>query len=293
MTFGVDYAWHPHPSYTLMKEKDVKFVVRYISGGHDKDIDHAEAASLSKAGFNIALVWEWTAGASRQGFDKGHADAKAALANAKQVGMPSGRPIYFAVDYDANTSAQLASVKSYFNGVLSVLPKSQVGVYGSYKVVNALKGQIGWFWQTYAWSAGKWSDHNNMEQYKNEVHTGWGAGVDLDYNRAKTADYGQWRHGWVPTPPKPPAPAPAYKWNGKAPSGDPVLKMGVKSATRVKDLQSALNRGLFLKPPLSVDGDFGAKTTAAVKQLQKQFKLKEDGEYGPKSATALQNQLEP
>lgn len=286
MTFGVDYAWHPHPSYTLMKEKDVEFVVRYVSGGNTKDITKAEAQGLSTAGFNIALVWEKTAGRALQGFDTGHADARAALAQATKVGMPKGRPIYFAVDFDAWTDSQLAKVKGYFNGILSVLPKSQVGVYGGAKVMKALDPKIDFLWQTLAWSNNTWYANNTLEQYKVEVHSGWGNGVDLDYNRAKKDDYGQWKIGWVPTPPKP------WKWDGKAPGFSPILKKDIKSLSKVKALQSALNKVLG-GTDLKVDGEYGDLTVKAVKVFQKAHPASgmADGEYGEKTYKELAKAL--
>jgi hypothetical protein len=84
------------------------------------------------------------------------------------------------------------------------------------------------------------------------------------------------------------APAPKPPTKVSAPSGSPVLKRG-SSGSRVKALQTALNKALGLK--LSVDGDFGTKTESAVKALQARARLTKDGEYGPKSASALSKLL--
>lgn len=80
-----------------------------------------------------------------------------------------------------------------------------------------------------------------------------------------------------------PKPKP-WMWNGKAPSGSTVLKLGT-TGTAVKSLQSALNKAMVSK--LSVDGEMGAKTVAALKSMQKKAKITSDGQYGSKSAAAL------
>jgi hypothetical protein len=46
-----------------------------------------------------------------------------------------------------------------------------------------------WFWQTLAWSGGRWAGHNHLEQYRTGVSL---AGGTVDLCRSKTADYGQW-----------------------------------------------------------------------------------------------------
>ena len=61
------------------------------------------------------------------------------------------------------------------------------------------------------------------------------------------------------------------------PSGKPVLMKGSKG-NDVKDLQNALNKFGY---GLVVDGDFGPKTDAAVRDFQKNHGLKVDGKVGP------------
>lgn len=74
-----------------------------------------------------------------------------------------------------------------------------------------------------------------------------------------------------------------------APSGNPALRMG-DSGSRVVRLQTVLN--FVLKSGLVIDGDFGAKTRAAVIQLQTRSRIDTDGIYGNASANALQHILE-
>lgn len=58
-----------------------------------------------------------------------------------------------------------------------------------------------------------------------------------------------------------------------------------------KWLQGSLNSILALNPPLVVDGMYGAKTTAAVQQVQKQLGLTVDGIAGTITQAAIQTAL--
>src|SRR5512135_140764 len=105
---GVDYAW-ARPSPSGLKADGYTFAARYVS--HDttgKNITASEAKALWAAGVDVVIVWEQTATAALNGFSQGAADAKAADAEAVAAGMPSSRPIYFAIDFDASSSQQSA-----------------------------------------------------------------------------------------------------------------------------------------------------------------------------------------
>ena len=67
--------------------------------------------------------------------------------------MPAGRPIYFAVDFDAQPGDQ-GAVDDYFNGVASVIGHARTGAYGGYGLIarSFYDNVIAWGWQTYAWS---------------------------------------------------------------------------------------------------------------------------------------------
>lgn len=83
--------------------------------------------------------------------------------------------------------------------------------------------------------------------------------------------------GSTPLPPVTPAPGP------KPTPAPRILKKG-DTGQDVKDIQIALNIHGY---KLVVDGDFGAKTDAAVKDFQKKNKLTVDGIVGPKTREAL------
>ena len=59
----------------------------------------------------------------------------------------------------------------------------------------------------------------------------------------------------------------------------PILKAG-NTGNSVRDLQTRLNN---IEANLGVDGVFGPKTVAAVKQFQSKFGLVADGIVGPKT----------
>jgi Domain of unknown function (DUF1906) len=63
-----------------------------------------------------------------KGRTRGVSDAQEAQRQAVVAGMPSERPSYFAVDFDA-TAAQQATINDYFDGVASVLGVSRTTVH--------------------------------------------------------------------------------------------------------------------------------------------------------------------
>ncbi|GAA1545622.1 hypothetical protein GCM10009678_30320 [Actinomadura kijaniata] len=194
--FGIDYAWG-RPGPAALKRAGAKFVCRYLS--HDrtgKNLTRAEAEELSRAGIWLVVVWETTASRALSGRAGGVADAREAQRQASAVGMPAGRPIYFAVDFDAGPSHQ-AAINAYLDGAAGVLGRFRVGLYGGYgPVKRALDaGRAAWAWQTYAWSGGRWDRRAQLQQYSNEHRLN---GVSVDYNRAVADDYGQWRVGDAP-----------------------------------------------------------------------------------------------
>jgi hypothetical protein len=117
----------------------------------------------------------------------GVSDAQDAEAEVESIGVPAGRPIYFAVDFDA-TSSDATACNAYFQGVASVLGLSRTGVYGGYYIVNELMsaGLATWGWQTYAWSNGQWASSAQLRQTMDGIDNG-----DLDADEGMVADFGQ------------------------------------------------------------------------------------------------------
>jgi hypothetical protein len=188
---GVDYAWS-HPSPTSLKAAGKAFVCRYLATDASKSLTAAEAKALAAVGISSVVVWETTAKRALDGKGAGAADAKAAVAQATACGMPSSRPIYFAVDFDA-TAGQQTAISAYFDGAASVLGLDRVGIYGGYYPVKRTldAGKATWAWQTVAWSGGKWDVRAVIRQGAQATI----GGVSCDRNTALTADYGQWTPG--------------------------------------------------------------------------------------------------
>jgi len=81
---------------------------------------------------------------------------------------------------------------------------------------------------------------------------------------------------------------PAYGDAARLPDTDGILRVGSRGEA-VKTLQRNLNT--VMKSGLAVDGDFGAKTKAAVMAFQSRYKIAVDGEYGPQSAAMMKAAL--
>lgn len=183
---GVDWAWG-RVNVGQLKRSGVHFACRYLSHDASKNLSLAEARTLSAAGIRCVVVWETTANRAAAGRLAGDADAREAARQAKGCGMPDGKPIYFAVDFDAAPG----QVADYFKGVNDVLGVKRTGVYGGYRVVKGLKdaGLVTYLWQTYAWSGGQLDKRAQLYQYSNGHRM---AGVNCDYDKALHADFGGW-----------------------------------------------------------------------------------------------------
>jgi hypothetical protein len=201
---GVDYAWG-RPGGAALQRAGMRFACRYLS--HDttgKNLGRAEANDLAAHGVSCVVVWETTQKRAAAGRAAGVDDAKDAVKQAAAAGMPAGRPIYFAVDYDAPEKDQ-PEIDAYFRGVASVIGVSRTGAYGGYWPLSRLKAAklAAWFWQTDAWSGSNRLAGRNLHQHAATIRIG---GVSCDKDTALTTDFGQWMPGI--TPPPVPAPTP-------------------------------------------------------------------------------------
>lgn len=190
MAKGLDYSFG-RPNLDTVRQQGYSFVARYLAvDGGSKVITKTEADQIRAHGLGLVLVYEQYAGRAKEGRAAGEADGQTALTQARSVGFPDTRPIYFAVDYDT-TGTNQASIEEYLHGAADSTGANRAGVYGSYAVVERCftTGSARFFWQTYAWSAGKVSTHAHILQYRNGQTVG-GASVDL--NESKQADFGAW-----------------------------------------------------------------------------------------------------
>jgi uncharacterized protein YfiM (DUF2279 family) len=190
---GVDYAWgRPRP--TWLHDNGYRFAGRYVSyDSTGKNLTLPEARALAVAGISVVTNWEWQSVDALGGFTAGVKHAQDADAMARARGMPADRPIYFSVDFQV-TLAQWTVVRDYWRGLASVIGAPRVGVYGGYDTIEQAmaSGSVHWYWQTFAWSSGRWHEQAHIRQVRNGVTLD---GADCDLDEAWTVDYGQWQPG--------------------------------------------------------------------------------------------------
>jgi hypothetical protein len=179
--YGVD-SYGALPSYI-----NAHFDCTYLSGyPGGKDWTYEARASWVGRGKGACEVWETSATRAYDGYSAGQSDARAAAYESARVGFPTYVPIRFAVD----TEASGASIRSYFQGVHSILG-SRTGAYGSYYVITGLEsyGLITprTAWQTVAWSYGH---RSNACLYQASINN-WLDGHSVDSDYATCQDYGQ------------------------------------------------------------------------------------------------------
>jgi hypothetical protein len=187
---GVDYS-SARPSPSGLAADGYGFVARYLSREpNPKNISAGEIGPLHAAGLGVVLVFEENADDALGGYAAGVSDAHAAASMAASAGQPSDRPIYFAVDFDAQPS-QEGTIDAYFDGVASVIGRDRTGAYGGYYLINRLfnGGKITWGWQAFAWSYGNWDARAQLRQVSNDQQV---AGGDVDLDTAMVDDFGQW-----------------------------------------------------------------------------------------------------
>lgn len=190
---GVDYS-SGRPNLAELNDLGKSFVGRYVgTPGFSKNLTRTEAVHIKANGMDIFSCVELTAGWMPNGsLARGAEIAKRAQDDARNCGMPEGRPIYLAMDVDPAllTSEQWLNVKDTLRGAAGVLGPSAVGVYGAFSVIEwAVPRYAALGWQTYAWSRGRLSEKAHLYQYKNGVTL---AGAKVDLNKSLAVDFGQW-----------------------------------------------------------------------------------------------------
>ena len=177
-----------------------------------KRLTVAEADALQSVGLSLATVFQQRGGsgghiADLTG-DAGTRDANRALELASDLSQPQGSAIYFAVDHDFVSNAEIESIKTYFASIRSIFgSKYRVGAYASGYISRKLLDEdlvdLIWIPQSHGWRGysefvnsqdwallqGKsvaWPDHNFI----------------YDPNRGNTAipDFGQFSLGTLAAP---------------------------------------------------------------------------------------------
>lgn len=191
---GVDYTTDQYPGAAVLKAAGKEFACRYGGpGGEWKQLTAREAGELVAAGISLVANAEGTEDGLLGGWSVGVDWARLALADFTALGKPIDRPIYLSADFNTNelTDAQWRALDAALDGAASVLQRKNTGVYGGYKTIDHFvrNGKATWFWQTYAWSAGRVHPSAHIYQYRNKATVG-GKSVDLD--RSLVNDFGQW-----------------------------------------------------------------------------------------------------
>lgn len=190
MAEGVDYS-SARPGGAALKAAGKVFAVRYLfpDGQGGKGLDRSELDDLTAHNIAVAVVYEASAQRALTGRTAGISDAQVAQAQLVAVGLPLTMPIYFATDWSV-TTAQFAAVDQYLIGAGSILGNTRVGVYGGLGIIQHCQAvkSASWFWQTYAWSAGRVASGIHLYQYRNGQTI---SGGSVDFVRSMQPNYGQ------------------------------------------------------------------------------------------------------
>ncbi len=271
---GVDYAWHGPLDTAALRAAGITFALRYLSNDDSKNLHRSEADQLSRAGIDVAVVWETTPKRPLSGRAGGVVDGRKADTQATACGMPGGRPIYFAVDYDAG-DADKPAIGEYLRGAASALGGvRRVGVYGGFWVVKYCldHGAASYGWQTLAWSGGHRDPRAHLYQHTVNVSIGR---LSCDLNTAYAVDFGQWRPGVVaPAQTAPPFPFPATDYLATA-RADPHCHSNGAAILRWQ--RKMAQRGWQLPR----EGVFDARCDTVARKFQAEKGLLVDGKVGP------------
>lgn len=188
MTLGFDCATKlTAASAKRLKDVGFNYAARYL-GNSWKSFNAAEARAIQDAGLKLISIFQKSANHANYFSEaQGVSDAREAERYAREVGQPEGSAIYFAVDFNAQ-AGHMRGILNYVTGVKKTLKDYKMGLYGSYAVMQAVKGRVDYYWQTYAWSAGRVADFIHMHQYHNDIVV---AGVAIDRNSIKKSP-GHW-----------------------------------------------------------------------------------------------------
>ena len=138
--YGVDYSmtkvdWPAF--FRQLKASGRDFIGRYLPwrGSTWRQVTTAELDAATAAGVDYFFWFEDSDNhfAARNGFEQGVADAQEALRALERLGVPTTTPVYYTVDFPASDGSE---IDAYFRGIVSVVPVSQVGVYGNYVTID-------------------------------------------------------------------------------------------------------------------------------------------------------------
>lgn len=165
-------------------------------GRYLKELKPTEVGDLHGAGLKIWVIYEEGQPTSVSYFSaaQGKGDAHRAVSQAKGLGLPQGKPIFFVVDYAPAASDETAIV-DYFHGVLLEMASGpsryDVGAYGTHTVMwwlwnnSRLNNKIR-YWQSEGNGSCGWVfPFNDLYQINNmctaQPVKSCGVSIDADY----------------------------------------------------------------------------------------------------------------
>jgi hypothetical protein len=134
--YGADYSAREFSPQELSNftQYSLKFLMRYIGyPSNPKCISHYPGAFAAHeaAGRTVLLTVENQTYDPRGGFLAGVAMANLALKDARSIGYPENRPIFFCSDaWLSSNGISVATAMAYLDGAASVLGVNRVGAYG-------------------------------------------------------------------------------------------------------------------------------------------------------------------
>src|SRR5579875_3382135 len=105
---ALDYSY-ARPDPKLMAREGIEVVARYLYD-NGKGLTSAERKALHRQGIGIVLNYEANSGDALLGADAGRAAGLAARTIARNLGAPKGTAIYYSVDTEVLSDAQMRSV---------------------------------------------------------------------------------------------------------------------------------------------------------------------------------------
>ena len=205
---GVDYS---HGSLTGQQLQDAgqAFCCRYLAND-SRGLRQFEVDSFRAKDIGLVIIGEYDkidnngnqVSAMLGGSVAGAAQARFADALRANLGLPNQQPIYFTLDVEPG-SIPWADVRAYLLAAAEALGgRHRVGIYAGYDGIDfcVVEDLADWFWQTYAWSGGRFHPKNHLYQY--DIYGEYIDGIDVDLNKAYAEHYGQTQmfENNVPTP---------------------------------------------------------------------------------------------
>lgn len=194
------------------------------------------------------------------------ADVAAALRQLHAIGCPRGNTL---VAWDMETAADGPYIQQVYTDMRAA--GYTLLVYGSLSTVAGNRNPDGLYW------GADWTNRPGLQP--GTVMTQWVSRAVIDVSTAEAV---------LPFWDTQPGPPPASNWTETMIATLPTLQTGAQDSPqdrmvhRVQGLCVALGAG-----PLVIDGVFGPATASAVKTIQAQFQLAQDGIVGQQTWTAL------